>query len=72
MLSQIFGLRAIRQRMKVLKFDGITSTFRLQQIINEPTNIIGDFSSCVDLIFTSQPDLVMESGVHSSLHPNCH
>ena len=54
------------------KIDGITSTFGLQQIINEPTHIIGDSSSCIDLIFTSQPNLVMESGVHSSLHPNCH
>ena len=27
---------------------------------------------CIDLIFTSQSNLVMESGVHSSLHPNCH
>ena len=50
------------------KVDGITSTFGLQQIINEPTLIIGDSSSCVDLIFTSQPKLVMESEVHSSLH----
>ena len=24
------------------------------------------------LIFTSQPNLVMESGIHSSLHSNCH
>ena len=53
------------------KIDGITSTFGLQQIINEPTHI-GDSSACIDLIFTSQPNLVMESGVHSSLHPNCH
>ena len=41
-------------------------------MINEPTHILGHFSSCTDLILTSQPDLVMESGVHSSLHPNCH
>ena len=34
-------------------------------------SIIGDSSSCIDLIFTSQPNLVMESGVFSSLHPNC-
>ena len=54
------------------KIDGITSTFGLQQIINEPTHIIGDSSSYIDLIFTSQPNLVMESGVHSLLHPNCH
>ena len=54
------------------KIDGITSSFGLQQIINEPTHIIGDSSSCIDLIFTSQPNLVMESGAHSSLHPIFH
>ena len=54
------------------KSDVIPSTFGLQQIINEPKHIIGDFSSWIDLIFTSQPNLVMESGVHSSLHQNCH
>ena len=37
-----------------------------------PTHLVADFSSCIDLIFTSQPDLVMESWVHPSLHPNCH
>ena len=29
-------------------------------------------SFCIDLIFTSQPNLVTKSGVHSSLHTNCH
>ena len=30
-------------------------------------------ASCVDLIFTSQqPNLITESGIHSSLHRNCH
>ena len=28
--------------------------------------------SCIDLIFTSQPNIVVESGFHPSLHPNCH
>ena len=54
------------------KIDGITSTFGLQHIINEPIHIIGDSSCCINLIFTSQPNLVMESGVHFPLHPNCH
>ena len=54
------------------KIDGVTSQFGLQQIIKEPTHFIGDSSSCIDLIFTIQPNLVMESGVHSSLHANCH
>ena len=30
------------------KMDGITSTCRLLQIINEPTHINGDSSSCID------------------------
>ena len=54
------------------KIDAITSQFRLQQLINKPTHLAADSSSCIDLIFTSQLKLVMESGVHSSLHPNCH
>ena len=46
--------------------------FGLQQLINEPKHLVADSSSCIDLIFTSEPNLVMESGVQSSLHPNCH
>ena len=29
-------------------------------------------SPCIDLIFTDQPNLSVNSGVHASLHPNCH
>ena len=57
---------------EVSKTDGVTSQFGLQQIIKESTHIIGDSSSCIDLVFTTQPNLVMESGVHSPLHSNCH
>ena len=35
-------------------------------------HIIGDSSSYSNMIFTLQPNLVIESGVHSSLHPNSH
>ena len=33
---------------------------------------LSNSSLCIDLIFDSQPYLVKESGVHPSLHPNCH
>ena len=46
--------------------------FGLQQIIKEPTHISNTSSSCIGLKFTSQPNLITDSGVHSSLHPNCH
>ena len=51
--------------------DNITSQFGLYQEIKEPTHILNT-SSCIDLIFTSIPNLIINSGVHSSLHPNCH
>ena len=54
------------------KVDSVTSQFGLEKIIKEPTHIIGDSSWCIDLIFTNQPNFVMEYGVHSSFHSNCH
>ena len=54
------------------KIDAVTSEFGLQQLIKEPIHILGNSSSCIDLIFTSHPSLVMEFGVHPSLHSNCH
>ena len=54
------------------RIDRVTFQFGLEQLIHEPTHIIGERSSCIDLIFASQPYLVVESGVQSSLHQNCH
>ena len=42
------------------RIDGITSQFGLEQLIHEPTHIIGERSSCIDLIFAYQPNLVVE------------
>ena len=47
------------------KINFLTSTFLLHQIVNEPTHVMKT-SSCNDLIFTSELNLVIESGVHSS------
>ena len=54
------------------KIDVIKSQFGLKHLIQEATHILTDSSSCINVIFTSQPNLVMESGVHSSLHQNCY
>ena len=55
------------------KIDAITYQFRLQQLIQEPTHVLSNSSTCIDLIvFMPQPNLVLESGVHSLLHENCH
>ena len=55
-----------------IEIENVTVQFGLQQIIKEPTHISNTSSSCIDLIFTSQPNLITDSGVHSSLHSNCH
>ena len=52
--------------------DAATSNYGLHQLIQEPTHILNSPSSCIDLIFKSQPNLVMESGVLLFPHPNCH
>ena len=38
----------------------------------DTTHILENSSSCIDLIFTLQPNLSVESGTQPSLHPNCH
>ena len=44
----------------------------MEQFISDPTHILPNSSICIDLIFTDQPNLVIDSGVHPSLHTNCH
>ena len=42
------------------------------QLISNPTHILPNSSSCIDLIFTDQTNLEVDTGVHLSLHPNYH
>ena len=50
--------------------ENISLQFGLDQMINEPTHTLEPSSLCIDLIFTSQPNLITESAVHPSLYPN--
>ena len=51
----------------------MTSFLGLSQLIDEPTNFEPHKNpSCIDLIFTDQPNLVIDSGLRSSLDPLCH
>ena len=54
------------------QIDSLATTYGLQQLISDPTHILPKSSTCIDLIFTDQPNLVVDSGVHPSLHTNCH
>ena len=50
----------------------LTLKFSLLQIITAATHILEDSKSCMNLLFTSQPNTAMDSGVHTSLYPHCH
>ena len=52
--------------------ENITSQFGLQQVIKEATHILDHSSSCINFIFTSQANVLIESVVHPSLHLICH
>ena len=52
--------------------NSLISMYGFDQLISDPTHILPASSSCIDLIFTDQPNLVVDSGVHPSLHTNCH
>ena len=61
-----------RSTIEGSKIEFLTSQFGLSQIIKEPTHTLENSYSCIELIFTTQPNRVLESGVHHSLHQNCH
>ena len=48
------------------------STTQLQQLVTEPTYLLGDSKSCIDLVLTDQPNLVINCEIILSLHTNCH
>ena len=51
----------------------MSSLLGLSQLIKDPTNFEPNKNtSCIDLIFTDQPNLVLESGTRSSLDSFCH
>ena len=52
--------------------ENVTSQFSLSEIIKEATRIGESSLSCIDLIFTTQSNFLVKSGVHPSQHPNCY
>ena len=56
------------------KLDNLLSQYELTQLLKIPTDNFENYKSWIDLIFISQPNLVVEVGfgLHPSLHENCH
>ena len=44
--------------------ENLTSLFGMKQLISDPTHILQHSSSCIDLIFVNQPNLVIDFGIH--------
>ena len=58
---------------KNAKLDYLTSLYGMKQVKTEPTHILENSSSCIDLIFSNQPNgFITDSGVHPTLHSKCH
>ena len=55
-----------------VQIDSVTSTHGLEELKHEPTHILSNSSSCIGLIFTNQPNLLVGGGTHPSHHPNYH
>ena len=48
------------------KIELATSKYELHQMINESIHVLENLLFCTDLIFTLQPNLVVDSSVHLS------
>ena len=58
--------------MEGTQLDTLSSFQGLHQLIKEPIYLIENSASCIAFILTNQSNLVIDSGVHSSLHSNCY
>ena len=55
------------------EIEDLLTSLNLSQIIAEPTNFTPNKRpTCIDLIVTDQPNLVLDSGCRDSLDPTCH
>ena len=54
------------------QLESLKNMHGFHQLISQPTHLLSQSPSCIDRIFTDQPNLIVDSGVHPSLHPNCH
>ena len=55
------------------EIENLLSSLSLSQLISEPTNFEPNKKpSCIDLVITDQPNLVLDSGTRASLDSFCH
>ena len=54
--------------------EDIFTSLGLSQVISEPTNFdpVKKKPSCIELIVTDQPNIILDSGTRASLDPFCY
>ena len=57
---------------KGTQLESLNSLYGMKQLIAEPTHVLENPSSCIDLLFVNQPNLITDAGVHPSFHLKCH
>ena len=58
---------------KGTEIENLLTSLGLAQVISEPTNLEPNKNpSCIDLVVTDQPHLILDSGTRASLDPYCH
>ena len=51
-----------------ISFEASTTDLGLYQMISEPIHFMGSSRSRIDIVFTEQPNIFLETGVQPSLH----
>ena len=46
------------------QLDSLLTSFSMKQLITGPTHNLEKMSNCIDLIYTNQPNIVLDSGIH--------
>ena len=54
------------------ELDNITTSACYSQMIDKSTHFINESSSCIDLIFSSNPSLTKNCGIEHSIYNKCH
>ena len=52
--------------------DSLTTTHDFKQLISDATQILPQSTSCIDIIFTDQPNYIIDCGTYPSLNKNWH
>ena len=60
----------INDKINCEGIDYLATQYDLRHIINKPNRLLDNSSSCFDLIFTFQPDLVMNAVINAGFHPS--